>query len=184
MRWSSSGTWCPVWIVREVGDALFLALRVVGGEELDLAARQVVAGRHVARAQPLFLLAVDEALQVARREAVLVDVERPGEALDRRELVLRVEDLELARQSCVLVMRAQEAVRQAMKGADPQAARAHRQHRREARQHFARRLVGERDREHAAGRDLAVLDEPGDAGGKYAGLAAAGARKHERVAVG
>ena len=46
------------------------------------------------RAQPFFLGAVDEVLHVARREALVVDIERLQQPLDRGELVLRIEDLE------------------------------------------------------------------------------------------
>ena len=81
-------------------------------------------------------------------------------------------------------MRAQEAVGEAVEGADPQAARIHRQHRREPRDHLARGLVGERDRQHAARRDVPGLDQPGDARREDAGLAAAGARQHERMPFG
>ena len=49
------------------------------------------------------------------------------------------------------------------------------QHRVEPGQHLLRRLVGEGHGEHAAGRELAGLDQPGDAGGEDAGLAGAGA---------
>ena len=117
-------------------------------------------------------------------ETVFVDVERPRQALHHRKLVLRVEDLELARQAGFLVVRAQQPVGEAVKGADPKAARIHRQHRGEARDHLACRLVGEGHREHAAGSDAAGLDQPGDACREDTGLAAAGAREHERMPVG
>ena len=101
-------------------------------------------------------------------------------ALDRGLLVLRVEDLEELRQARVAVVRAQEAVAQAVEGADPHAARADRQHRRDAREHLLRRLVGERDGEDAAGADVARLDQPGDAGGEDARLSRAGAGEDQR----
>src|SRR5258706_5806066 len=46
-------------------------------------------------------------------------------------------------------MRAQQAVAQAVKRADPHAARADRQHRRDPREHLAGRLVGESNGENA-----------------------------------
>ena len=100
--------------------------------------------------------------------------------LDRRELVLRVEDLEALRQGGQLPVRAQEAVAQAVEGADPHAAHRDRQHRVEPRQHLLGRLVGEGDGQHAARRELAGLDQPGDAGGEDAGLAGAGAGEDQR----
>jgi hypothetical protein len=78
------------------------------------------------------------------------------------------------------VVRAQEAVAQAVKGADPHATRADRQHRRDAREHFLRRLVGERDSEDAAGRHVARLDQPGDAGGEDSRLPRARAGEDQR----
>ena len=43
-----------------------------------------------------------------------------------------------------------------------------------------RRLVGEGDREHAGGRHLPGLDQPGDARGEHARLAAARAGEDQR----
>jgi len=54
------------------------------------------------------------------------------------------------------------------------------EHRIEPRQHFLGGLVGESHRHHAAGRELAGLDQPGDAGREDAGLAGAGAGEDER----
>ena len=79
-----------------------------------------------------------------------------------------------------LPVRAQEAVAQAVEGADPHAAHVDRQHARQPRQHLLRRLVGEGHRHHAAGRDLAGLDQPGDARRQHARLARAGAGQDQR----
>jgi hypothetical protein len=51
----------------------------------------------------------------------------------------------------VAVVRAQQAIAQAVERADPHAARVDRQHRGKAREHLARGLVGERDGEDPAG---------------------------------
>ena len=59
-----------------------------------------------------------------------------------------------------------------------------RQHRREARQHFARRLVGERYGEHAGGGDVARADEPRDPRREDARLAAACAGEDQRMLLG
>ena len=106
------------------------------------------------------------------------------QALDRGELVLRVEDLELARQPGLAVVRAQQAVAQAVEGADPHAARVHGEHRGEAREHLARRLVGEGHRQHAGGGNRARLEQPGDARGEDSRLAAARAGEDQRVPFG
>ena len=54
------------------------------------------------------------------------------------------------------------------------------EHRVEPRQHLLGGLVGEGHRQHAAGRELAGLDQPGDARGQHAGLARAGAGEDQR----
>ena len=71
-------------------------------------------------------------------------------------------------------------VAQAVEGADPHAAHVHRQHRRQPRQHFLGRLVGEGHRQHPAGRHLPRVQQPGDARGQHAGLARAGAGQDQR----
>ncbi len=165
----------------EVDHALFLALRVVGLVQLDAAPRVVVVRLDRPRAQPFLLGVVDEVLDVARREFLIVDVQRADQALDRRELVLAVEDLEGLREIGFAVVRAQHPVAQSVKGADPHPARVDRQHRREPRAHLARGLVGERDREHARGTHLTSGQQPGDPCREYARLAAAGAGEDQRV---
>jgi hypothetical protein len=110
----------------------------------------------------------------SRRELLVVDVERLQQTLDRRELVGESRIWKVCGSAGLAVMRAQQPVAQAVEGADPHAARVDRQHRRQPRQHFARGLVGERDREHAMRAHLAGLDQPGDAGREHARLAAAG----------
>jgi hypothetical protein len=112
--------------------------------------------------------------------ALLVEVHRLGDALDGRELIARIEDLEALRQHGQLPVRAQEAVAKAVEGADPHAAHRDRQHRVEPDQHLLGRLVGEGDGEDATRRELAGLDQPGDAGRQDAGLARAGAGEDER----
>ena len=51
-----------------------------------------------------FLLAVDEVLQFARREFLVVNIQRLQQTLDGRELIARVEDLEKLRQPGIAVM--------------------------------------------------------------------------------
>jgi hypothetical protein len=81
-------------------------------------------------------------------------------------------------------MRAQHAVTQAVEGADPHAARVDRHHRGDARQHLARRLVGEGDREDPRRRDAPTLDEPSDPRSEHPRLAAARAGQDQRVLIG
>ena len=135
----------------EVDHALALALVFVKLVDLDLLARLFIAHRDHVRTQALFLVAADEPLHLLGRKALVVDAELLVQALDGRELVLRVEDLEGRRQVGQLAVRAQEAVAQAVESADPHAAHVERQHAGQARHHLARGLVGEGDRQHAAG---------------------------------
>ncbi len=165
----------------EIDDPLALALFVVRRIQLDHAPRVVVPGLDL-RSAPSFVLGrVDEVLQVLRRELLVVDVQRSQQALDRRELVLRIENLERLRQVRVPVMRPQHPVRQPVERADPHPPRVDREHRAESRQHLARGLVRERDREHALRADLPGRDQPCDARREHARLAAAGAGEHECV---
>jgi hypothetical protein len=95
-------------------------------------------------------------------------------------LIGGIEDLKGLRQPGVAVVRAQDAVAQSVKSADPHAAGVDRQHRRNAGEHFARGLVGEGHRQNALWPDLAGLDQPRDAGGEHPGLSRAGAGKNQR----
>ena len=164
----------------EVDHALALALGLVGLVDLDQLARVLVVHLDVARAQPVFLGAGDEPGHRLGHEALFVEVHRLDDALDRRELVGAVEDLEALRQTGELPVRAQEAVAQAVEGADPHAAHGHRQHRRQAREHLLGRLVREGHRHHAAGRDLTGRHQPGDARRQHPRLARTGTGQDQR----
>ena len=75
-------------------------------------------------AQPFVFLAVDVPHRLTRRPLLLIQVHRFDQALQQAQLVLAVEDLEILRQTGVKMVRAQQAVRQTMEGADPHAALA------------------------------------------------------------
>ena len=81
-------------------------------------------------------------------------------------------------------MRAQQPVAQPVEGAEPHAADIGGKHRPQAHRHLLRRLVGEGHGENARGARVAGLDQPGDAGGEDAGLAAAGTGEDQRMLVG
>ena len=164
----------------EVDDAFALALRVVGLVDLGQDAALLVLDLDVLGAQAVVLGGGDRPGHLLGDVALLVEVHRLHDPLDGRELVARVEDLEALRQRRELPVRAQEAVAQAVEGADPHAAHGDREHRVEPRQHLLGGLVGEGHRQHAAGRELAGLDQPGDARRQHAGLAGAGAGEDQR----
>ena len=165
----------------EIDHALALALLLVQLVDLDLLARVGVARVDHVGPQSVFLAAGDEPQRLLGRKALVVDAELLHQALDRRQLVLRVQDLERLRQIGQLVMRAQKAVAQAVEGADPHAAHVDRQHAGQARHHLLGGLVGEGHGQHAGRRYLAGLQQPGDAGGQHPRLARAGAGQDQRV---
>ena len=164
----------------EIDRPLALANVFVGGIELDLAPRMLVKGLDLIRAQPLFLGARDEILQRARGIAFVVDVQGLVHALDQAELILRVEDLEHLRQIGLAMMRAQEPVAQPVEGPDPHAAGVDREHGRKAHLHLPGGLVGEGHGQNPHRAHLPGRDQPGDAGGQHARLAAAGPGEDER----
>ncbi len=163
----------------EIDHAFALALRFVGGVQLDAAPRPVVPGFDGGGAQALFLLRIDEMAQLARRELFVIDIEGFQEALDRGLLVGGIENLEQLRQAGVAMVGAQQAVAEAVKGADPHAFDVDRQHGGQARLHFLGRLVGEGHRQHAGRRDLAGGNQPGDAGGQHPRFARSGAGQNQ-----
>ena len=165
----------------EVDHPFALALGLIGRIQLDPPPRPVVPGFDRCRAQALLLLRVDEILQIPRRIFFVIHIERLEQALDRGLLVGGIENLEQLGQARVAVMAAQQAVAQAVEGADPHAPHIDRQHRRKAGEHLLGRLVGKGHREQAGRRDLAGGHQPGDAGGQYAGLARAGAGQNQPV---
>ena len=97
-------------------------------------------------------------------------------------LVLGVEDLEALRQPGLAPMQAQQPVREAVEGADPQRAAGIPEQGLDAPAHFRGGLVGEGDGEDAVRRGALHLDQPGDAVHQHARLAAARAREHQRRA--
>jgi hypothetical protein len=142
----------------EVDDALCPALLVVRSIKIDEAACALVGDMNIPGAQALFLVSIDEGLHLARREAILVGVQTLEHSLYCRELVLRIEDLKRLRQTCIAVVKPQHPVGETVKRSNPHPAQIDRQHRREAGEHFSRRLVGKGDRKHGTGRRVPFLD--------------------------
>ena len=164
----------------EIDHAFSLALLVVEPVDLDEAAVEVRVDLDVLRPQALLLATVDEPGGLPRRVLLVADLLRLLQALDRRQLVARVEDLEGLRQRRVAMVGPQEAVAEPVERADPHAAEVDRQHPGQPRQHLLRGLVRERDREHAGRRHLSRLHEPRQARRQHARLAAAGAGQDQR----
>ncbi len=160
--------------------AAFLVGRV--GLAHGLQPRIMRLGLDVLWAAALVLLLVDPPGDLLRRELAVVDLQLLDHALDQPQLVVRVHHLEAVGQLGVLVMQAQQAVGQAVEGADPGAAAALRQLQVDAVTHLPGGLVGEGHRKNAMGRHAADFIEPGDAVDKHAGLAGTGTGKHQMVA--
>ena len=124
-----------------------IALGFVLGIEIHTLLRVMVIHLGLRRPDPLFLVRIDEVAELARRIFFIVHAEVFLQALDHGELVAAVENLEGLRQPRLAVVRAQHAVAQAVKSADPHPAHIDRHLRRQPRRHLARRLVGKGHRQ-------------------------------------
>ena len=165
----------------KIDHAFALALFFVELVNLHLALCVGVARFHRCGAQAIFLATGNEPDQLLGRKALFVRANLLAQALDRAELVLRVQNLEGLRQIGGLEVRAQKAVAQAMKGANPHAPCVDGQHRGQADDHFFGRLVGKRNRQYAALRHIAVLQQPSDARGQHPCFARTGTGQYQRV---
>ena len=168
----------------KIHHALALALVFIELVNLDLTACLFVTRLHRSGAQALLLASANEVLRLLGRKALVVHVVGLHQALDCTELVLRVQNLKPLRQIGQLVVRPQKPVAQAVKGADPHAAHVDRQHGREPRHHLLGSFVGKGHSHHATGRNLATLQQPGNAGGEHPRLARASTRQNKRVLIG
>lgn len=146
--------------------------------------RVVRFGLDVLRAAAFVLLRVDPPRDLLGRVFAVVQFQRLHHALDQPQLIVRVHHLEAFGQLRVLPVQAQQAVGQAVEGTDPHATAAIGQLCVDAVAHLAGRLVGEGHRENAVGRHAIDFMQPGNAVGKYAGLAGTGTGQHQVVAGG
>ena len=104
--------------------------------------------------------------------------------LQKPDLVVDVEDGEVAFQPDQLGVAAQDLHADGMEGAEPRHALDHlADDLADAVLHLARRLVGEGDGEDLARPGAAEAEDVGDAHGEHAGLAGAGAGQHQHRAV-
>ena len=136
------------------------------------------------RPKCIFLATVDEPLGLLGWKALVIDVELFVQALDRRELILDVQDLKGLRQLRQLPMGPQQAVAQAMESSDPHAPHVDGQHGRQAGHHFSGRLVGEGHRHHPTGAHLSRVHQPSDAGGQHPGLARTRPSQNQGMLIG
>jgi hypothetical protein len=132
------------------------------------------------RAQAFVFLAVDEILDFPRHPAAVVDLQAFQQAFDQPKLVVGVDDLEVLRQARFAPVAPQQAVREAVKRADPQVADRHPEQPLYTPAHLRRRLVRERHGEECVRRDALDVDQPGRPVHENTRLAAAGAGDHQR----
>ena len=141
---------------------------------------------HLVRRQAAVLPAVDEGGERAGRPALLVDVLGLDHLPHQADLVVGVEDGEIASagrpvsawRRRILVPMEWKVPSQGMPSATgPSKVR-------DALLHLARRLVGEGHGQDLRGEGAPGRDEMGDAGGQHARLAGAGAGQHEHGPVG
>ena len=169
--------------LREIDEAARRARRLVGPVHLGHPPfPEITRLGEMAGAHSILLPAVDESLRLPGRPAPLVEAHLPHEPPHETELVVAVGDLERLPEPRLLPVGAQEAVGDAVEGADPHPPDGALEDRLDARPHLARRLVGEGDGEDPGGTRLPGRDEPRDAVGEHPGLAASRAGEHERVA--
>ncbi len=140
---------------------------------------QVTRRLDVLRTQAFILLRVDPPLGLPRRPLVVVQPQLTDNPLDQSLLVIAVEDLKLLYQAGLTPVRAQQAVRQAVKGANPHALRRNAQQLLDPPAHFVGGLIGKGDRQNAPGRGLFDLHQPRYAVHQYAGFAGASPSQHQ-----
>ena len=164
----------------EIDHACPLAGVLVILVELDqLAPGRIVAVLQRLRTHAFVLVLVDEVLHIARYPAGLVEALCLEQLLDESQLIVAVQNLEGLWQARLTPVQPKQAMRDAMKGADPQRCAGHAKQRLDAGAHLAGRLVGEGHGDDAMDRGFFSLHQPDDAVGEHAGLAAARAGEHE-----
>ena len=132
----------------EVDDAGAGAGLFIGFVDLQLCGEeQITAGLDVAWTQAFVLLRVDPPLRLARRPALLVEAELADHPLDQALLVVGVENLEILRQLRLAPVSTQQAVGQAVEGADPHALRVDVQQLLDTLAHLRGGLVGKGHRQ-------------------------------------
>jgi hypothetical protein len=121
---------------------------------------------------------------LTRRPALLVQTELADHPLDQPLLVVAVENLEGLAQPGFLPVRPQQAVRQAVEGADPHAGRVDTHQLLDAVTHLGSGLVGEGHRQNGVGRGVFDLDQPGDTVHQHSGFTGTSAGQDQLTAHG
>ena len=170
--------------VAGVEDLQPLLERLVEFQPLAVGEGGGFARRHLLGGEAAVLPAVDQHGEHARRPALLVDVLGRQKLLEQPDLVVDVEDGEIAFQPDHLGVAAQNFYADRVEGAEPRHALDDvADDVADAALHLARRLVGEGDGEDFARPGAAGGQNVGDAHGEHAGLSGAGAGQHQHRAV-
>ena len=101
------------------------------------------------RPQAFILLSVDEVLNFTGTPAIIIQLEVLDQPLDDPQLVVRIDDLEILRQPGVLPVAAQQAMGEAVKGANPEMVDGHVEQGLDAAAHLGCGLVCECDGQEA-----------------------------------
>ena len=141
----------------------------------ELAAIGIALVVQMLRPQALILLTVDEILDLPRDPAAVIQLQVFKESLDDAQLIIRVDDLEVLWQLCLIPVTSQQPMREAVKRADPQVVHRHIQKRLDTPAHLRRGLVGKGDRQQALWRYAFDVDQPCGSVHQHPGLAAASA---------
>ena len=158
---------------------------LVGFVDLQKRFGEVVAPRfYMPCPTPLILLPIDEPGHLARGPALFVKIEAAEDPLDQALLVIRIENLKVFGKARFLPVGPQEAMGEAVKGADPKLARGNGNELLKPRPHLRGGLVRKGHGQKAMGRQPLGLGKPGHAMGEHTGLPRAGAGEHEHVPTG
>ncbi|VGP98793.1 hypothetical protein SB00610_04850 [Klebsiella quasipneumoniae subsp. similipneumoniae] len=123
---------------------------------------RVAVALNMVRAQPFIFLAVDVPHRLTRRPLLLIEVHRLNQTLQQAQLVFAIEDLEILRQVGVQMVRAQQAVGQAVEGAHPHAALGGAHQLADTVAHLCRCFVGKGHRHNRIRRAVLHAQQPGD----------------------
>jgi hypothetical protein len=172
--------------IAEVGGVENLQPLLERGVELLAAAvgkRGGLAGRHLVGRQPAVLPMINQPGQHAARPALLVDVLGLEQLLEQPDLVVGVEDGEVALQPDQLGVAAQDLHADRVERAEPRHALDRlADHAADPLLHLARGLVGEGHCENVARPRAAGGEDVGDPRGQHSCFAGSGARQHQQRA--
>ena len=170
--------------VAEIAGVKDFQPRLIGRVELDAGAIGEgirFALRHFVRGQRAVLPAIDQPGELAAGELFLVDILGFDDLLQQPDLIVGVENGETGLEPDQFRVRAQHARADGMEGAQKrQAAAAGAEQRFHSLAHFARRLVGEGDRQHAPRLGASSGQEMRQPRGQHTGFAGARARQHQQ----